>query len=282
MTQLETITASLANGYKQLQPDTFQTSAEITTARREDITSDKAERQELRTRCFWTANLGLYGNNGKELQYGIGGRQTFNAIAGPDIDEFCRQLTQTDKYHLTEEQAQSLDASGIVWANPADLRLKGTEKEWRYFEISPSNPDNLNQAQRALAEASYGQGDDFVGNMNMLAEARTNPKIYVLNPEYVMEETEQGEVIARACWLGGFYNDSKFDANSRDVNNSNGLRGVRLVREADEQKIEEDPITSAYHTLLIDPKKSAERLSPDTAAGIADILRLYLILRSKQ
>jgi len=190
MLQLETITDTLVRGYKQLEPNTFQTSAELTTERRTN--------EDLRNRLIYTANLGLYEHTypGK-LRFGIGGRKTFNAIAGEDIDHFCEELIRNKDYYLTAEQRAILKSleSDIVWVDPAALRLIKLSEEYNYFEIDTSYPKRLNPHQRVYAELCYGKGDDFERNIRMFnREGIQVVRVHVLNTEdYVRKHVSKGD-----------------------------------------------------------------------------------------
>jgi len=98
MPELETITNNLSGGYKQLEPASFMTSAELTTERRTN--------EALRNRWFYTANFSVYAvEEGKEILY-FGGREA-NPILG-NIDEACRQLISNKNYKIN---AAEMDAS---------------------------------------------------------------------------------------------------------------------------------------------------------------------------
>ena len=221
---LETITASLANGYKQLKPDTFQTSAELTTERRTNT--------ELRDRWLYTANFAMYiVENGEAVLY-FGGREA-NPIL-KNIDEACAQLLAANTYRVKEEDRQavieSVESKHTLRIELSKLFLIKLNNETAYFEIDTSNYNQLNTAQRAFAERVYGAGNDFVQNMDMLKKAgKTRVRVYVLNHDYVKEHVLGGEAVARACWLDNFGNYSDFSAFGWSVNYDRGLRGVLKV-----------------------------------------------------
>ena len=231
MPELETITAALAEGYKQLEPESFRTSAELTTERRTN--------KELRKQWYYTSNFGMYDvEEGKAILY-FGGREANPVLA--NIDEACRQLINEGNYKVTDPEKQavvdSVKSGHTLRVKLSDLDLKRYDNEFSFFEINTDNYANLNESQRALAEKVYGSGDDFIENMKMLSEAGiSNTRIYVLNQDYVKEHVKEGAV-GRVGWLGGFVGSSNFSAVGRDVDNGNGLRGVRKeVGEADDAK----------------------------------------------
>jgi hypothetical protein len=223
---LENIIAPLAEGVKQIT--NFQTSAQIMNERRDN--------PELRTNWFYTNNFAMYTvENGKEILY-FG---TENNPILKNIDDACSQLINNDNYHVNKEDKKavidSAKSGNILRINMSDLRLKGNDSEWKYIEINTSNYERiLNSSERAFAEAVYGKGNDFTENMSMLSKKGIETtKIYVLDENYVTEHAKNGTAIARACWLGYFYDNSLFYASDRVVYDSKALRGVRLVAEGD-------------------------------------------------
>ena len=228
MPELETITNNLSGGYKQLEPASFMTSAELTTERRTN--------EALRNRWFYTANFSVYAvEEGKEILY-FGGREA-NPILG-NIDEACRQLISNKNYRVNTAEMQAIkeaEKAGLVLRlEMAELGLNEFNGEFSCFEIDTENPDKLKKYQRALAEEVYDKGQDFIENMKMLSSQAYNntrkigtTKIYVLNPKYVRKEAKSG-AIARAGFLGSFDGLSDFVAFDRVVNGNGSLRGVSL------------------------------------------------------
>jgi len=232
MPDLVTITDSLANGYKELEPDSFRTSAELTTERRTN--------QELRGRWLYTANFGMYAVEDGEAVLYFGGRKA-NPILS-NIDEACNQLIKTSNYKVTSAEksavADSVKSGHTLRIKLSELDLLKQDNEFSFFEIDTNNYDSLNKSQRALAEAVYGSGQDFIENMEMLKRLPrriSKTRIYVLNEDYVKEHAKDGAV-ARATWLDDFGGSSDFDAYMCGVDDHNALRGVSKVGEADAQK----------------------------------------------
>ena len=127
MPKLETITNSLAAGYKQLEPASFMTSAELTTARRTN--------EELRNKWFHTANFSVYAiEEGKEYLYF--GEKAGNPILG-NIDEACRQLINNNNYRVNTAEMEAIkeaEKSGLVLRLEMDkLGLKKINEEFSYF-----------------------------------------------------------------------------------------------------------------------------------------------------
>ena len=72
----------------------------------------------------------------------------------------------------------------------------------------------------------YGQGNDFVQNMEMLKRAEiSETRILVLNPDYVRRYASEG-AFARVSGLSSFNYDSRFNTFDRDFNNLSRIRGV--------------------------------------------------------
>ena len=130
------------------------------------------------------------------------------------------------------EAIKEAEKSGLVLRlEMAELGLKESNEEFSCLEIDTGNPDKLKKYQRALAEAAFDKGQDFIENMKMLNGSYGNDKkikttrIYVLNPKYVRKEAKNGP-FARAGFLYYFNYSSNFFANVRDVGNNYSLRGV--------------------------------------------------------
>ena len=232
MPKLETITNSLATGYKRLEPASFQTSAELTTERR---TND--EWGELAETCFYTANFTVCTlENGEEVLY-FGGREA-NPILR-NIDEACRQLIENGNYRInnTEKEAieEAVNRGLVLRLKMAELGLKELtdgfiNDKYNYFEIETENYDALNLFQRAFAEAVYDKGEDFIENMKMFREAGIpKTRIYVPNPKYVRKEAKNS-AFALASWLDHFDYNFDFHAYLRSVHEREYLRGVRRSR----------------------------------------------------
>jgi hypothetical protein len=283
MSQLETITATLADGFKQLEPDTFQTSAELTTARR--------TKEELRNRWFFTANFTLYDVEDDDAVLYFGGREA-NPILN-NIDDACNELINKRNYRVPEEDKQavikSVESGQTLRVKLSDLNLKGNEQEFRYVEIDTKKYDDLNDAQRAFAEKVYDGGDNFVQNMKMLRYERVRKtRIYVLSSDYVKEKVTSGNPVARAGWLYNVNGNSCFVAYDRLVNGYDSLRGVLLKKVAKGDapqnsgvlEISSTPqeITTAqcYERLLSHPGQAIKEMDDRVAAGLSKIVADYL------
>ena len=251
-------TGVLAKTFSKLDPDTIQHASGITNDRR--TLEDKEKRQELRNKWFWTADSSLYRVEDGEAVLYFGNRDT-NLIF-KNIDEATIQLLRDNNYVPSREDIKSVvdsvETGNTLRIKLSELELKGDNNEWKYFDIDTSDYDNLNSTQREFAENIYGQGDDFIKNMEMFEKAgKFITRVYVFNPDYIKENVEEDGAIARASWLSNFGNDSDFYAYGRDVDSSDdSLRGVPLVGEADTQKINE------FYSLL-EKNPSAIKLAKD-------------------
>jgi hypothetical protein len=228
--KLNTIMGPLAQGYKQLEPESFQTSAELTIERRTN------PNPELLYEFFYTSNFGMYVvEEGEAILY-FGGREANPIIK--NIDEACDQLIQEENYRVKPEDKQAVldtfESGHTLRVKLSELGLEHHSSVYSIFEINTYELDELNSVQRMFAEAVYGCGDDFVENMKMFEEAGFfSTRIYVSNPDRVKEYASKGESIARVCWLDGFGNNSEFNANGMNVTNDYGVRGVILVAASD-------------------------------------------------
>jgi len=150
-----------------------------------------------------------------------------------NIDEAYKQLTNQGNYFPDTEAAQtSLEHKDTVVVNLRELGLVKYNHQHRdgYFEVNPEAVTRLNYEQRKAAQRIYGPDEENFGlNMEMFAEARTNPRVYVLMPDYVQSTLRSNDekFVGRASWLGSFYNGSIFLADDRYVNYRYNLRGVR-------------------------------------------------------
>ena len=272
--KLETIVGTLSDAVRKLRKGTFQTSAEITTERRTN--------EDLRDCWFWTANIGVYEHNEDgSLSYYIGDRTAFNTLAAKNIDEFCTQLSSNGNYNLADNQRKSLkklaEQGHAVKVNPDELRLQWEEKEWQYFEIDTRDYSSLTKSQRALAEMVYGAGQKFDKNMEGLAKGGiSTTRIYVLNPEYVRSNVENGSAVARAGRLDGFGDSSDFSAGERYASNQRALRGVPVKSPKATRGENAIPdYKGMYQAMIANPAEAARHLTRKTATGVLSVLNAF-------
>lgn len=217
---LENITGNLL-AYKELEPDTFQHSDQLTTERRTNL--------ELRTDSFYTADGELYTIQKGKILWVIT-REPQNLVL-QNIDQAYSKLTQAENYFPNVEPARlSLAHPDTVVVDIKRLKLVKDNKEYGHFEVNPKKVKKLNSQQRMVAQRIYGPDEDnFEQNMEMFAEAEKVPYIFVLLPSYVQSTLgENGkEYLGRASWLLLFNGDSLFIADGRGVDDHIRLRGVR-------------------------------------------------------
>jgi len=291
---LVTISGPFLRTFRSLIPDTLQHADEIMYQRRAG--ADK----KLRDEYFWVADSALYTTEGKKS-----GREAFLRLGRGDtnpiftnLEEAIHQLRRCksdpystvfwdEQYIPNAKNLQSvMEAEGTLKARLLDLDLKVWEitpksrfsfgaplEKIAYFEIETANYDVLNPTQRLVAERIYGQGDDFKENMAMLHEnGVTKTQMYFLNPEFVVKKVKEGQAFAQACCLTGFGNKSLFSAYGSYSNDYNSVRGV-LVPAVRERHMM--PLRDAYKTILMDPTRAVEVITPEIASGMAGILKTY-------
>ena len=260
--KLEVKIGQLAEIFPLFDDSTLQHALDINTARRTDAS--------LRNQWFWTADFPMYRVEDGEAVLYFAPRE--HNLIFRDIQNATSQLLGSQNYVPPKEGIEEVVAASktrvVLKVNLSNLRLKGNENEWRYFEVDTNNLDSLNPDERAFAEIVYGQ--DNVGKT----------RIYVLNPDYVKTQLKGKEdsAIARASRLGRFVIGSRFNADGRFVDVAvNGLRGVlNESAEGAAPKVEIDPFTQAYQTLLANPIKARNKMTPEIATGMSRVLTDYL------
>ncbi len=219
---LETLVDPLAKTSQQFERDTIQHSDQLTTERRINL--------ELRDIILYTADYGAYTVEDNEVILYLGRIET-NPIFN-NIEEAIHELMSTGNYILDKDKNKDdieaiKNAESTLRVKLSDLELRRSNSGWYYFEIDTANYDSLNKAQREVAERIYGQGDDFIKNMKIFNKAGIGKtRFYVLDPDYVKQETPQDGALVRATRLYDFKDRSNFYAIVRNVQERFGLRGV--------------------------------------------------------
>ena len=177
------------------------------------------------TPLFHTADGNLYFMEGDTPRWAIT-READNPIL-QNIDGAFTQLTTKRNYHVKPaELTVALASTSTDVFGMSQLDLKKYDAEFSYFEISTTQYGELNSEQSRVAQRVFGK-DNFADNMAMLETAGVNTtRVYVLNPDYIKVNTNDGAV-ARASWLYGFNFNSYFGADGRSIDNDGCLRGVR-------------------------------------------------------
>src|SRR3989344_8099692 len=143
MPELETITGTLDECFKQLEPGTSQHVYQLTTARRTD--------HKLRNQWFYTADGELYTvKKGEHLW--VLTREPQNVVL-ENIDEAYRQLTSQGNYFPDAETAKtSLEHGDSVVINLKGLKLVKDNDEYGHFVVDPNAIKRLNSQQRKAAQ----------------------------------------------------------------------------------------------------------------------------------
>jgi len=276
----------LAEAYGQLDPNTINTGTQISADR---ITND-----ELRHKWPYTANTGLATKRNRKLYLGIGGRAAFNVIFGYDTERTCQALKDTGYVHLNSYQRDAilmLEKLGeVVFVEPKDLQLRGTENEYRSFPIRTARYDkDVTVARQPFVHAGFGSG---VMLDKVMENLRTNGNIsetgvYTMNPDHAAENVQENEIIARASRLDGFDVGSRFLAFVRYVDYADGgLRGVlkKGAESAAPQKSEDKSTAQPQHMPYADALKLVERDYAPRTSPLFSVFEglLNKIYRAKQ
>ena len=270
--KIETKIGSLAELVPQFESGTCFTSAELTNERRTAMA--------LKDRWFYTANFALYAvENGNAFLY-FGGKKN-NPIFN-NFEEASKQLVNNGNYVPSKEEMESAKESAVRM-NLEDLCFKQYDNQFSFFEIDSKNYDSLNATQRLFAEAVYGQGNNFVKNMNFFAQTgMVFSTVYALNKDYVMKNVQNDGAIVRACWLSYSSTFSRFYANYYRVSDPNALRGlVKVMPKTEPQKdllkITDIDYNLAYQILMANP----QQLDDEKAVGLSKLLIDYLMQKKR-
>ena len=222
---LETVTGTLAEAYKLLQPGSILHADELMKERRlHPITLDG----DLRHQCFYTADGLLYFMDGQAPKLAITRGSSNPLFQDSTIDEYCRQLLQNNNYRPTpKETSRALRAENTVVIDLTKLRLEEFDEECSYLTIDTRKYKKLKPEEQKLAERVYGKGQDFGLTMEMLAKADIREtEVCVLNSDYVRTHAQES-ALGRASWMHDFNLYSRFDASGHGVDGHGVLRGVR-------------------------------------------------------
>ena len=239
----------------------------------DEITQDRITDKSLRGKWFYTADSGLYTNEGNNVLPVSFARVDHNLIF-QNLGEATQQLIHTGNYRPTKEDAQRVrDALSTLTVNLSDLDLQSHSDEFSFYTVVPAKTENLNPSQLVVAQRAFGYGDRFEGAMEIFDEddrTKEGVRVYVLNPNYVTKNAKVGESLVRAGRLGTFGDRSRFGADGRGVGNPNGhVRGV-IAGGEDAQQPTLEPIVQAYETLQENPRQAEEHAPKyiETLAGL--------------
>ena len=220
MTLIETVVGCLAGAYRLLRPGSI---LHVDELMKEKITNSK-----LHDPWFNTADGLVYSLQGEDRTPTLAiTRGSSNPLfQDSKIDKYCQQLLQHQNYRPTSEETQrALQAKDTVLIDLTTLILQKGDKESSYLAINTREYNTLNPDEKRLAQRVYG--NDFAQTMAMFVDAGIREtRVYVLNPKYVYIHAQES-ALGRASWLSNFSTNSLFNANGRDVDDHNALRGVR-------------------------------------------------------
>ena len=285
------------------------------------------ERDDLRDQSFYTADgHGYFSTSDGDIEWAIT-READNLVlrhlndaVNSSYDQLVNTVVNTGNYRPDNTEAQAAkNADGTVVVKMNQLRLSGTEKEWRYLQIRTKDgfiqtEDGYQvpnaEEQKAMTRLGYTPQ-----NLHMLKEAgKTETKIYILNPTYVHKKItadRTSDSLWRASWLNIFISSSNFDASDRIININDCVRGVRKkssndlisAQESDTSsdslrrevaagdaakigKVPRAPVapseitpTCCYDFLLSDEERAIAALNDTRVAGLSRILAGYRATR---
>lgn len=286
---LDTVVNNLRDGYKQLQPGTFQHVDELRT---EQITTPS-----LRNSWNYTADANGYRMQGEEVEWALA-RGNDGPILS-NIDAAYDQLTQTGNFRPSKELSDVAFSAKDTLVTPlSQLRYRKDkgEEEWVYLEVRiKDGAVNTGKKYEAPNDAEAkvfkrtGLTTEFLAELKKAGKETT--RTYFLNPDYVKKEVagdKEKRDLWRASRLRNFYSSSSFYAVVHFVVNRGALRGVRqVVAEGDAAKNEvpsaPQEITPArcYDLILADPQKALAALDDAKVAGLSRLVTEYLTAKAQ-
>ena len=195
---LVNIPGNLRGAYNQAVPGTLRHVDELMDERQTCPVTPEGD--DLRKQSFYTADgHGYFSTAAGDIEWAIT-READNLVLrhlNDAVNSSYDQLVQTGDYRPDNTEAQAAkNADGTVVVKMNQLRLSGTEKEWRYLQIRTKDgfiqtEDGYQvpnaEEQKAMTRLGYTPQ-----NLQMLKEAgKTETKIYVLNPEYVTRKVQE-------------------------------------------------------------------------------------------
>ena len=212
MTPIETVEGRLAETYRLLRPESILHADELMKERRTN--------EELRNKLLYTADGEIYSLQGKNRTPTLAiTRGNFNPLfQDSKIDGYCEQLRENENYRPTpDETSRALHAEDTVVIDLTALRLQKSDEEDSYLAIDTRKYNTLNSEEQKLAQRVFGKGQDFVENMQMLADTGIREtRMYVLSPNYVVRDAKENS-LGRASWLADFNSNSYFVALGSNV-----------------------------------------------------------------
>ena len=217
------------------QDGTIQHADEITSQRRNQFLGQDTSQPENKFRpeqCFWTADFPLYHVEDDEVVLYLARGKDSLIFKKENLETAMKELKETHNYIPEKKEAETvIKQETTLKVRLSQLRLIKNQV-FSQLIFGTAHYDKLNAAERALAERVYGQGQEFVENMEMLTRAsRGKVFINVLNPGYVKAHAKKNGFLARGsaleglAWGSGFWADEDF--RDRDF----WIRGVPLNKE---------------------------------------------------
>lgn len=189
-----------------------------------------------------------------------------------NFPEAVKQLERQGYYDVPTTDLAALTAAAetgaVLSVQLSGLKLQAVNdvrSRLVYFDIQRDQP-KFNQAQRALVERLYGQGDEFIHHRNALIDmGYEQSAIAVVNPDWVKHHITEGRAIAVLGELGGYNLGSNFTAEIRYTRD--GL--IFMIGAL-------NSIKNAYKTLLAHPVEAADALAPEITGPLPRIVDRHL------
>ncbi|MEK6863263.1 MAG: hypothetical protein AABW53_01050 [Nanoarchaeota archaeon] len=240
---LETITGNLRDAYRQLQPGTMLHADELMNERRSN--------EELCSMSPNAADGAIYfldGNNRNIPTLAVT-REAQNPIL-QNIDAAFEEFVNQRPYYVPQADLErALAAPDTMQIALPELSLYLFKDGMCYFLVktTPGGYEKMNAKDRKFAEHFFGQGNDFVKNMERIYDQNSyqrETRIWVVNPIVVWNLTEKG-AFARASrvsrdnfnhihladfvseFSGSVHNNPSYCRHPRDYDEVVCVRGVR-------------------------------------------------------
>ncbi|MBW3022619.1 hypothetical protein KY308_00760 [Candidatus Woesearchaeota archaeon] len=198
----------------------------------DELTNERRTDESLRSKVFFTADGAAYTVERDEPILYL---SRINLIFG-NFRDACRQIEENGNYiPKTSEMKKVFRSRETIRAPLSKLTIVKESANSHYFEIPTDIYDEcLNAYERELAERVFGQGRDFRDNMQMFREAGVDTALfYVLDPEYVLKNTESDKAIVRLSKLFEMEDLSGFLADDCNVDDEEAfVRGLPFSENA--------------------------------------------------
>jgi hypothetical protein len=218
---LENVTGTLLS-YRQFYPNTVQHVDQITNQRRIN--------PELRYQRFYPADGNLYATKNNGCLFAIT-REPQNLFL-QNVETACQQITNQGNYFPNSDEANnSFNHENTFVADLNRLRLIQHNSEYGHFVVYSKSIRGLSSLQRMIVQRIFGPDkDSFLKNIELFKEAKINPRIYLLMPDYVQNILKKynHQFLCRPTWLDFLYFGSNFNAVNIGPSNFIDLRGEKI------------------------------------------------------